>query len=166
MQYLIDGHNLIGQLRTVNLADPDDEAKLVALLHRWVLRHNRHRVTVVFDGGVYGHPHALDRPSVRTVFAHSPQDADARLLALVRAHADPRHVRVVTADRALALAVRAAQVDVIDARTFAAELEQPTPVARSRRSRRQQIEPKLSTAEVDQWLHEFGVDDGSDQASG
>ena len=30
--YLIDGHNLIGQLPDLSLTDPDDEAKLVQKL--------------------------------------------------------------------------------------------------------------------------------------
>ena len=32
MPILIDGHNLIGRMSTLTLADPDDEWQLVALL--------------------------------------------------------------------------------------------------------------------------------------
>ncbi|HEX6293182.1 MAG TPA: NYN domain-containing protein [Herpetosiphonaceae bacterium] len=158
MHYIIDGHNLIGQCRTIRLTDPDDEARLVDYLHRWVLRHHRHRITVVFDGGVYGHPQALEPPGIRAVFARSPQDADERLIRLIDRVTEPRQYRVVTSDRSVATVAHARQIEVIRAERFAAQLEQPTSPARSRRPQRPRPEPKLSKAEVDRWLKEFGVD--------
>lgn len=162
MHYLIDGHNLIGRCRTIRLGDPDDEAQVIDLLHRWVLRRSRHHVTVVFDGGVYGHPVKLDRAGIRAVFAHSPHDADARLVTLISRLADPQHHRVVTSDRAIASVAAARSIAVIDSATFAAEIEQPhgRPHQGSRqRSKRlsQRPEPKVAKADVDQWLREFGV---------
>ena len=35
MPLLIDGHNLIGQIAGMSLADPDDEGDLVMLLRRY-----------------------------------------------------------------------------------------------------------------------------------
>lgn len=155
MHYLIDGHNLIGQCRTITLGAPDDEAQLVDLIHRWVLRHPSHHVTIVFDGGVYGHPQTLDRPGVRALFAHSPQNADARLHKLIAAIDAPRGYRVVSADRAVAQAARDRGVEVIDARRWAIELE--TPVAqRHTTAKRARPEPKLPRAEVDDWMQLFG----------
>ncbi len=46
---LIDGHNLIGRMPGLALSDPEDEAKLVALLKRYRARHKRD-IVVVFDG--------------------------------------------------------------------------------------------------------------------
>ncbi len=158
MHYIVDGHNLIGQCRTIRLQDPDDEAKLVDMLHRWVLRQNRKQVTVVFDGGVYGHPQTLDRPAVRAVFAHSPQDADARLARLIEQISDTRGYCVVTSDRAVARVAEARGITVIDATSFATQLEQPERTPRRMVARRQRAEPKLSRNEVDNWLREFGND--------
>jgi uncharacterized protein len=158
MHYIIDGHNLIGRCRTIRLGAADDEAQLVRYLHRWVLRHQRHRVTVIFDGGVYGHPQALEPPGVRSIFAYSPQDADSRLIKLITQVTEPHQYRVVTSDRSVAAVARTQKIDVISAESFASELEQPTRPTRPQQRRRVQPEPKLSKAEVDRWLREFGVE--------
>lgn len=162
MHYIIDGHNLIGRCRTIRLGDPDDEAQLVDHLHRWLLRHSQHSIMVVFDGGVYGHPQPLDRPGLRAVFAHSPQDADTRLITLIKRLEEPQRYRLVSSDRAVAAAAHERQLEVIDASVFAAQIEQPSQAPRSSKARRPRLEPKISRAEVDQWLREFGV--GPDEA--
>lgn len=158
MHYLIDGHNLIGQCRTIHLDDPDDEAKLVDALHRWVLRWRHHQVTVVFDGSVPGYPRVLDRSGVRVLFARSPADADARLIQLIKRINSPQGYRVVSSDHAVAAAARERGIEVIRADAFAAELETPRPMRR-RGPSRPRPEPKLPRAEVDAWLREFGVDE-------
>ncbi len=158
MHYIVDGHNLIGQSRTIALDDPDDEAQLVAMLHRWVLRHERVRITVVFDGGIYGHPHDLSRPSVRVLFAHSPRDADARIIQLIHAVDEPGRYCVVTSDRAVAGEAAARGIRVLDSARFSAELEQPESSKRRAPARLPSPEPKLPRAEVDDWLRIFGAD--------
>ncbi len=45
MQFLIDGHNLIARMPDIDLADPDDEAKLVARLKRWASAESKRKVT-------------------------------------------------------------------------------------------------------------------------
>lgn len=165
MQYLVDGHNVIGQSRTIRLNQPDDEAQLVAALHRWVLRHRRHEITVVFDRGAYGHPEALDRPGVRAIFAHSPHDADARLLTMIKRVAEPHRYRVVTSDHRIVAAANARGIAVIGAAHFAALLEQPSAPSQRRGPRRTRAEPKLARAEVERWLQEFGVTDDESPAA-
>lgn len=158
MQYIIDGHNVIGQCRTIRLSDPDDEARLVDLLHRWLMRYPQHQVTVVFDGGVYGHPHQLKRAGIRVIFAHSPQDADARLMSLIARITTPRQYRLVTSDRAIISAAESHKIEIIRSAEFAAQIEQPRSTPR-RTSRRSRPEPKLPASDVDHWLREFGADD-------
>ena len=162
MHYIVDGHNLIGHSRTIQLTDPNDEAKLTDALHRWVLRSGRAQVTVVFDGGVYGHPLRLDRPNVRTVFAHSPRDADTKLIAMIDAITETQGYRIVTSDRIVAAAAKARGVQVITSAQFAAELEQP---AKPRRipARKQRPEQKLPRTEVEEWLRLFGEDPPQDE---
>jgi len=50
MPILIDGHNLIGRMPVLSLADPDDERQLVTLLLAYRAR-TKKAVTVVFDPG-------------------------------------------------------------------------------------------------------------------
>lgn len=162
MHYLVDGHNLIGKCRTLRLGDPDDEAQLIALLHRWVVRRGKHQMTVVFDGGVYGHPATLDRPGIRAVFAYSPQDADTRLITMIERISEPSRYRAVSSDHAITRAAAHRNIAVIDAAAFAAEIEQPIRQnAASLRStpRRPRPEPKVVKTEVEYWLREFGASD-------
>ena len=51
MPILIDGHNLIGRLPGISLADADDEQALVRLLLSYRARTGK-AITVVFDPGV------------------------------------------------------------------------------------------------------------------
>jgi uncharacterized protein len=162
MNYLIDGHNLIGQCRTIRLDDPDDEARLVDALHRWVLRHPRHTVTVIFDGGVYGHPQQVSRPGVQAVFAHSPRDADDRLLHQLKRISDPKRYRLVTSDQRIATAARDRGVEVIRSEAFASEIERPSAARHRRPPPRSRPEPKQPRDEVEAWLREFGVDETLD----
>lgn len=159
MHYLIDGHNLIGRCRAIRLDAPDDEAQLVDALHRWVLAAPQHHLTVVFDGGVYGHPQALDRPGVQVIFARSPQDADQRLMYYLKRVNEPKRYRLVTSDRAIAAVAHARGIEVIRSEQFAAEIERPQPARRRRQPRRLRPEPKMSSAEVEAWLREFGADE-------
>ena len=52
MPLLVDGHNLIGQVPGLSLADADDEAQLVQLLRRYSTAKRGRQVVVVFDRGV------------------------------------------------------------------------------------------------------------------
>lgn len=156
MNLLVDGHNLIGQMPHLSLADADDEARLVLLLRRYTTAKRGRRVVVVFDRGVYGHPDRLDGYGVTCVFARSPQDADAQLAQRLRSIDRPREWAVVTSDRAVARAAQERGVRVIDSRDFAARL-----VAGERGRRRtapaETRERPPSQAEVEEWLRLFGV---------
>ena len=57
MPYLIDGHNLIGSLPGLSLADPEDERKLLDRLQGYA-RRSRRRMIVFFDQGnpIYRNP--------------------------------------------------------------------------------------------------------------
>jgi len=101
MRYLIDGHNLIGHLPELSLSDPDDEAKLVALLHVYCLRAG-HRCTVIFDRGLPGgRSRELSTSRVEAHFAHAGTDADAILKARIRRVRDPGGWTFVSSDAAI-----------------------------------------------------------------
>ena len=157
MHYLVDGHNLIGQMANIELSDPDDEAQLVDLLHRFVLRNPQLRVTVVFDGGVYGQHVPLDRERVKVLFARSPEDADARLIELLRALDRPAGTTLVSADHRIITAAAERGIAVQPPKLFVDELQRPN-AGRQRVVRRLRPEPKQPRAEVEEWLRTFGGD--------
>ncbi|HWQ15106.1 MAG TPA: NYN domain-containing protein [Roseiflexaceae bacterium] len=154
MNLLVDGHNLIGQMPGLSLADEDDEARLVQLLRGYAARKRGRTVVVVFDHGVYGHPAQLNGYGVSCHFARSPQDADAQIIRRLRSIRGRRDWAVVTADREIARAAAEQQVRVIDSRAFARQLSapperRPTPPPDKR-------ETPLTPAEVEEWLRLFG----------
>ncbi len=51
MSFIIDGHNLIGVMPDINLADPDDEHRLLARLRAYRARSGGPSLIVFFDSG-------------------------------------------------------------------------------------------------------------------
>jgi predicted RNA-binding protein with PIN domain len=156
VHFLVDGHNLIGQMPDIALDDPDDEAKLVDRLHTFVLRHPRHQVTVVFDGGTYGHLRARDPHRVRTIFARSPSDADSRLIRILETCTNSAGHTLVSADRAVRAAATACGIKVMPPAEFRVLLDTPSPTRPTHR-RQPRPEPKQPRAVVDEWLQIFGA---------
>ncbi|HEU4324722.1 MAG TPA: NYN domain-containing protein [Roseiflexaceae bacterium] len=157
MPLLIDGHNLIGQLPDISLADPDDEAKLVMLLRRYTTAKRGRQAIVVFDHGVYGHPLQLDGYGVTCHFARSPQDADAQIIRRVTSIMRPGDWTLVTSDRRVAQIAEKRGVRVISAQRFAQLLTAPL-----RRPEEQGEGPeksadvRLTPQEVAEWMLIFG----------
>ncbi|MCS6880954.1 MAG: NYN domain-containing protein [Oscillochloridaceae bacterium] len=157
MPVLIDGHNLIGQIPAIDIADPDDEARLVLLLRRYAARRRGRKVVVVFDHGVYGHPGSLNGYGVEAHFARSPADADAELIRRIRAVRRRDEWLVVSSDRAVVGEARARGIPVISSQEFArrlAALDQPRVSAREKIGER-----PLSPAEVEEWMRFFGFEE-------
>ncbi|WP_174842860.1 NYN domain-containing protein [Candidatus Oscillochloris fontis] len=157
MPILIDGHNLIGHLHGVSLADPDDEAQLVMLLRRYATAKRGRRVVVIFDGGVYGHPDNLNGYGVEARFAKSPSDADSELIRRIRAVKRRDEWQVVSSDRVVIGEARAKGLTVISSQQFAHRLEvlnapKPTVSIREKRNDR-----PLSPAEIAEWMRLFGI---------
>jgi len=150
---LIDGHNLIGQMRDLSLKDPQDEAKLVERLKRFAARKGK-RCVVVFDSGL---PGGLSRDwstsSVQVVFAHGGTTADAIIRERLRSLPDPTNWTVVSADHEIRSAAEHRRVIVLTPGDFAAMLSGPaTP------DREDDPNPHLSPDEIDDWLRLFGRD--------
>lgn len=125
MTLLIDGHNLIGVMPGIDLADPDDEWQLVQRLRAYAAA-KRLSVTVVFDSGHGPSPQRrLPDGGVTVRFAPPGVEADTVIVQLVRAAPQPGKVTVVTNDRGLAGLVRSAGGQVQSATHFAARLTPP-----------------------------------------
>jgi len=156
MPILIDGHNLIGRMPALSLADPDDERQLVALLLSYRAR-TRKPVTVVFDpGGAFALPEARRHGGVEVIFAPHGSSADQVIARRVRRSRDPAGITVVTSDRELAGEVVNYGARVKSAETFAAELSALTG------DRSEGHDSPLSAAELEAWLALFEGRNGAD----
>jgi len=146
---LIDGHNLIGRMAGLSLADPEDELKLVRRLIAYAARTGK-QVTVVFDpGGGLGLSEKRRHGKVEVSFAPFGSSADAVIRRRVQSAREPQGWLVITSDQELAGAVRRAGARVGSAEEFAAELEAP------RGGPADPGDVRLSPDEVDAWLELF-----------
>jgi hypothetical protein len=154
MPILIDGHNLIGQLPTISLDDPDDEEKLARLLSTYRARTGK-AITVVFDpGGAFDLPKSRQLGGVKIVFAPHGSNADRVITRRVQKLRNPSEWLVVTSDRELANAVSRLGARVQSAAAFSLNLTGSTEAAPEWK------ESPPSPDEVDTWLALF---EGRDQ---
>lgn len=159
MAYLIDGHNLIGQLPDLSLSDPDDEARLVQKLIGFTARTGK-RVVVVFDHGLPGGKSRMSTGKVEVVFASPRTNADAIMMERIKAVRDPGQWTVVSNDNEVLDAARQRRMRVLKSREFVPLLRNTA--ERQRRADRSQGDApdvRLSSAEIDEWLKLFGGDD-------
>lgn len=125
MTLLIDGHNLIGVLPDIDLADQDDEAQLIRRLQAYHGTSGR-RMVVFFDSGdMPGAAGDLSTSGVTVRFARRPQTADDLIGAFLRKSRQPGQHAVVTNDRELAGTVRRLGASVMTANQFAGQLRSP-----------------------------------------
>ncbi|MCA9907715.1 MAG: NYN domain-containing protein [Anaerolineae bacterium] len=159
MAYLIDGHNLIGQLPDLSLSDPDDEAQLVQKLIGFTARTSK-RVVVIFDHGLPGGKSRLSTGKVEVVFASPRTNADAIMKERIKAVRDPGQWTVVSNDNEVLEAARQRRMRVLKSRDFVPMLRN-TAVSQRRtaRSRGDAPDVHVSSAEIDEWLKLFGGDD-------
>lgn len=151
MPYLIDGHNLIPHLPGLSLSAIDDEMRLVEWLQAFC-RRKRRTVEVFFDQAPPGFP--LQRKAGRVIahFVRQGMTADAAIEArLLQLGRSARNCTVVSSDRQVQAAARAAHAQVISSDEFAAELvrlEDEYPAEERPGS-------KLSKDEIDYWENLF-----------
>ena len=149
MPTLVDGHNLIGKLPDIDLADPDDEAKLVLKLRTYCAR-TRKKVTVVFDHGLPGgKSHELSGGGVDVRFASTTRTADGILRERIRNSMNPRGLIVVTSDGRIIAEAEARGARVVRSEDFADQLA-GAPV----KDAKQDVKP--SDGDVAYWMAQFG----------
>ncbi|CAG0986895.1 putative protein YacP [Anaerolineae bacterium] len=153
MPYLIDGHNLIGQLPDISLDDPDDEAKLVQKLIGFAARTHK-RCVVVFDQGLPGGRSRMSTSQVEAIFASSRSNADRVMIERISAVKDTGQWIVVSNDNAVLHAARQRKMKAIKSIDFAAQLAPPEPKPR-RDDKERQADVHLSPDEIEEWLRIF-----------
>jgi hypothetical protein len=158
MPYLIDGHNLIGQLPDISLDDPHDEAKLVQKLAGFAARTGK-RCTVIFDSGLPGGKSRMSNRAVEVVFASRPSDADRLLLRRINRTRDPKNWTVVSSDNAVLGAARARGMQGMKSTDFAKLLLNPPREKKKKQyGGKAEMDVYVSPQEVDEWLQVFGDD--------
>lgn len=129
MAYIIDGHNLIGVLPNISLAQPDDEARLIDLLLSYRAR-GASDMVVFFDSGplgATGRPHTParpipNRPGLEVRYASGGKTADDAIVDFLRASKQPGQYAVVTNDTGLIARVKALGASILRANEFSARM--------------------------------------------
>ncbi len=153
MPYLIDGHNLIACLPDISLDDPHDEAKLVAKLKGFAAW-TRKKCVVVFDQGLPGGKSRMSTRGVQVVFAAaSHASADDLLKRRIGATKDAPNWTVVSSDNDVLNHARRHGMRRMRSAQFARQLG---PASRMEETRGEEVHPKVSADEVDEFFAAFG----------
>lgn len=152
MAYLIDGHNLIGQLPDIALDDPNDEAMLVQKLVGFAAR-TRKKCVVVFDHGLPGGESRMSTRSVQVVFASGRSSADRVMMERIKKIKDPRNWTVVSSDNDVLETGRLCRMNTLRSPEFAVLLQRPP---EPEIDAGEATDVNLSEDEVDDWLRLFG----------
>ena len=158
MPYIIDGHNLIPKVPGLTLRAMDDEMQLVELLGDFS-RQQRKQVEVYFDNAPPGGVRARNYGLVTARFVRQGSTADDAIRAkLKRLGRSARNWTVVSSDRAVQAAARAAQSRIMTSEAFAGVLTQK--LDRSQDDLGESEDVTLKPDELDDWLQMFGEDRG------
>lgn len=152
MPYMIDGHNLIGQLSDISLDDPNDEALLVQKLIGFAARTGKQCV-VIFDHGLPGGSSRMSTRAVQVVFASMRSTADRVMIERIRKIPDPTGWMIVSSDEEVRETARKRRMGVLTSTEFADLLANPP---RPKVDAGETADVQLSDAEVDEWLSLFG----------
>ena len=153
MNYLIDGHNLIGKLANIDLGMVDDELQLIETLNHFG-QHNRGKLEVYFDGAPPNQAGTQNFGRVRAHFVPRHQTADQAIsIQLGKLGKSAKNWVVISSDRSVQVAARAAQAGVMPSEQFAERVQA---------SLQEQIGEEQTTAdgtlseqEVNEWLSIF-----------
>lgn len=167
MPYLIDGHNLIGQLDDISISDPDDEAKLVLKLRGFCAREQT-KVVVIFDQGLPSGVSHLSNSVVEVRFAPYRSTADDMLIGRIESAPDPANWTVVSSDQRVLVCAQQRKMRIARSHEFArylrplsTPLNKATPLPRKRGERIEPPDPGeavdvyLSPGQVAEWLKVF-----------
>ncbi len=154
MPYLIDGNNLIGAMRVIDIRDAAAREKLTRLLADYQ-RAKRNTVVVVYDGppppGVRPVTH-IGRLTV--IYAGPETDADTRIRRILEESSDPASYIVVSSDREVYSFARWKGAKATRVMAFYSDLQATVEKAG------QQVADfgGLSREEVEDWMRYFGAE--------
>ncbi len=152
MLVLVDGHNLIGKLPDISLEDADDEARLITKLRRYRARTGRNIIVFFDSGGSYKAPRKQSKGGISVHYAPRNKTADHLIINYLQKTRDPRHILLVSSDRAIQQVARQVSARIISSTDFSRELE-PRPSLQE-----DETDVQLSAEEIEAWLSLFGED--------
>ena len=155
MPYLIDGNNLIGAIRIIDIRDSAAREKMTRMLSAYQ-RAKDNSVTVVYDGpppdGVRPESHL---GKLKIIYAGPQSDADTRIREILERAADPASFVVVSSDKQVYSHARWLGAQAMRVMPFYRELQ-----ATLKQSGRDAGEfDSLSEAEIDEWIRYLGLED-------
>ncbi len=156
MPYLIDGHNLIPKVG-LHLDSADDELELIELLQSHG-RRSRALIEVFFDGAPAGRAGSRKFGRVTATFVSQASTADAAIrLRLRKLGGEARNWTVVSSDREVLQAARAAHARTLTGEEFADRVRAEKEAAnkRARGGAPHGDDGGMSEAEVKRWLDVF-----------
>jgi predicted RNA-binding protein with PIN domain len=164
MHYIIDGHNLIGKMPDISLKDPNDEVKLTLRIKSWVAESKKRQVTLFFDGGIQGsHLNRLSSRNMKVIFAPAGKTADSLIITHMRKLKNPRQYTLVTSDREIIGAAKTLRIrsylseEFIERMGFVfSERPEKEQVDATPKKPEKPDDPKISDADVQEWLDLFG----------
>jgi predicted RNA-binding protein with PIN domain len=152
MPYLIDGHNLLGQISGLSLESAVDRQRLVSSLSRFA-GSRRCRITVFFDGEPpAGWGDRIDLGGVQVRHSGRGRSADDAILQSIRRSATPADITLVTSDRALYERGRHLGARAMQCRGFREEMARE----RSREGPSGEKPERPEPGEVDYFMELFG----------
>jgi predicted RNA-binding protein with PIN domain len=154
--YIIDGNNVIGQRPGWHRDREGARRRLISELARLAAL-RRLQLSVVFDGKPDPlFPEASRHGGVSIHYARRGATADDRIIELVEAARDRRHLIIITSDRALTSRVRLCGAQVRRSGEFRRALDEtlsPPPTDQP---------PEVAPDDLPAWMRYFGVDQDDD----
>ncbi len=154
MPYLVDGHNLMGQIPGLTLANPEDRQRLVQRLCSFA-RARGCRITIIFDGEPpKGWRSDAALGDVRARHPGRGRSADEVILDAIHRSSAPADITLVTSDRSLAEKARHLGARGIPGTRF---LRMMGEVARGEAGAAEEKPGPPAQDELDGWLEEFSA---------
>jgi predicted RNA-binding protein with PIN domain len=155
MPYLVDGHNLIGQMDELSLQDIDDEQSLIEILQDFCRREKR-QVEVYFDNAPPGGRRVQSFGRVTAFFSRAGKSADQAIYErLQRLGKDARNWTVVSSDHQVQAMAKSLNARVIPSSEFAHLIHGGTSQTRpTGKEPEEKINP--DDRNLDEWLRLFG----------
>ena len=166
MIYLIDGHNLIGQMPDISLSDVDDEMQLLRRLENWSAGSGERKLHVVFDSGRKGSGQASSESSkhIKVEYVRRGVTADTRILQILRNAKNVKQYVLVTSDREVKFHAAQYRIMTITSAAFVRQMiadrkadllagQEPKPKPKAQQEPINK--PQLSEEQVENWLQLF-----------
>lgn len=148
----------------ISLKDPNDEVKLTLRIKSWVSESKKRQVTLFFDGGIQGsHVNRLSGKNMKVIFAPASKTADSLIINHMRKLKNPRAYTLITSDQEIISAAKSLRIRTMLSEEFIERMgfvfkEQPeqAPKVQKEAQPEKPEDPKISEAEVQEWLDLFG----------